>query len=73
MSQGPWAVKIADIFQVSGGSRALGRIEVTSLCGLTAGPFMTGWERAPSQCRGYERLFPKNRLIESVTDRDSSD
>ena len=40
MSQGPWAVKIADIFQVSGDSRALGRIEVASLCGLTAGPWL---------------------------------
>ena len=39
VSQGPWTVKIADIFPVSGGWRAVGRNRVTSLCRLTADPF----------------------------------
>ena len=38
VSQGPWAVKIADIFQASGGWRAVGCIDIASPCGPTAGP-----------------------------------
>ena len=39
VSQGPWTVKMADIFKVSGAWRALDRIDIALLCGLTAGPW----------------------------------
>ena len=34
-------MKIADVFQVSDGWRAVGRIDIASLCGLTTGPWYT--------------------------------
>ena len=43
VSQGPWTVKIADIFQVSGGWRTVDRIEVASLYALTAVPWAGPW------------------------------
>ena len=38
VSPGPYTVKISENFQVSVGSRAVDRIDIASLCGLTTGP-----------------------------------
>ena len=46
MSQQPWAVKIADTLQVSGGWRAVSRIDIASSRGPVADP----WERS---CLGH--------------------
>ena len=38
--QEPQAVKIADVFQISDDWRAVGRTDIASICGLTAGPWL---------------------------------
>ena len=39
VSQVSWVVKTADIFQVAGTWRVVGRISIALLSGLTAGPY----------------------------------
>ena len=58
-------MKIADIFQVSGGWRAVGRIDIASLCGLMAGPWLTPKKDARSS-EAIAHLFPnpvRKRLV----------
>ena len=58
VSEVSWVVKTADVFQVAGTWRVVGRISIALLCGLTTGPWLMHRKKAHTLQKQSVTCFP---------------